>query len=73
MYNDSTHKYYLDFYVKSTNTVYEVKSTYTYNNELNKNLLKQYACINKGLNFEFLIIPKLTYKNWQKTLNINII
>lgn len=46
--------YYPDFYIKSINTIIEVKSTYTYNLHKIKNELKKQACINAGLNFKFM-------------------
>lgn len=48
--------YYPDFYIKSTNTIVEVKSTYTFKKHEEKNLLKKQACIDAGFNFEFIIL-----------------
>jgi hypothetical protein len=48
--------YLPDIYIKSENKIIEVKSDYTYNLELQKNLLKKEACINNGISFEFWII-----------------
>lgn len=48
-------KYYTDFYIKSENKIYEVKSIWTYISNVNKNILKKEACEAKGINFEFLI------------------
>jgi hypothetical protein len=53
--NDKIHTYYPDFYIKSTNTVVEVKSSWTYNKELDKNISKRNACLCAGLNFCFMI------------------
>jgi hypothetical protein len=47
--------YHPDFYVKSKNLIIEVKSWYTYKKDLKRNLLKKYACLNKGFNFKFYI------------------
>ena len=52
------HKYFPDFYLINENKIIEVKSTYTYNKFLEKNLLKQQACLDKGLNFEFKIYER---------------
>jgi hypothetical protein len=49
-------KYYPDLYIKSTNTYIEVKSTYTYNVDLNKNMEKQKAVERENINFVFLIV-----------------
>ena len=53
--DNKKHRYYPDFYIKSTNTIIEVKCEYTYNKELNKNLLKEKSCKHNGYNFEFKI------------------
>jgi len=65
IYDSKVHKYYPDFYIKSENKIYEVKSEYTY--KLNKivNDIKRDACIDHGLKFEFLIIDKKVYKKWE--------
>ena len=55
-YDSKLKRYFPDFYIKSTNTIIEVKSKYTYNASLEVNLLKQQACLDKGLNFKFMII-----------------
>jgi transcription elongation factor Elf1 len=68
-YNNKKHRYYPDFFICSKNKIYEVKSNYTYNCDLEKNKLKEQACLNAGINFEFIIINKQTYKDW---ININI-
>jgi hypothetical protein len=48
-------KYYADFYIKSENKIYEIKSIWTYKANIEKNLLKKKACESIGLKFEFLI------------------
>jgi len=60
--NNNIHYYYPDFYIKSENKIIEVKSTYTYECEIKKNKLKEQACIDMGLNFEFIIFTKDEYK-----------
>lgn len=55
-YENETHRYYPDIYIKSENKVIEVKSTYTFNKEKEKNLLKRQAVIDKGINFKFIIL-----------------
>ena len=50
--------YLPDIYIKSENKIIEVKSDYTYNLELEKNLLKKESCLSIGLNFEFWILDK---------------
>ena len=50
------HRYYPDFYIKSTNTIIEVKSQWTFDKWKKKNELKKNACISLGFNFKFEII-----------------
>ena len=61
-----THRYYPDFYVVSENKIYEIKSQYTYNNDLIVNKIKRDACVDKGINFEFFILESSDYKKWKK-------
>jgi hypothetical protein len=56
MYNNKERTYYPDFYVKSTNTIYEVKSLYTYNIHKEQNIAKKDACVKQGFNYQFKII-----------------
>lgn len=53
--DNKKHRYYPDFYIKSTNTIIEVKSVWTYDKDLNKNLLKEKSCLDMSYNFEFKI------------------
>lgn len=54
--NEKDRIYLPDIYIKPENKIIEVKSEYTYNLELEKNLLKKEACIKSNLSFEFWII-----------------
>jgi len=54
-YLGKNRKYYPDFFIKSCNKIYEVKSTWTFKSKENQNLLKKEKCIELGLSFEFLI------------------
>lgn len=47
--------YHPDFYNKKLNLIIEIKSDYTFNLELDKNLAKQKSCLDKGFNFIFII------------------
>ena len=53
--NNKEHRYFCDIYIPKTNTIYEVKSTWTYKNNIEVNLLKKQACIDAGYNFELWI------------------
>ena len=55
-YENETRRYYPDIYIKSENRVIEVKSTYTFNKEKEKNLLKRESVLNKNINFNFIIL-----------------
>lgn len=48
-------KYFPDFYIKSSNTVVEIKSQYTYDCEIEQNEAKKEATITNGFNFKFII------------------
>ena len=54
--DNKPHSYCPDFFIISENKIIEVKSEWTYNQHLQINLLKKNACINKGFNFEFMIL-----------------
>ena len=47
-----------DIYIPKDNLLIEVKSNYTYNTELEKNLAKEKASIAAGYNFRFMIFDK---------------
>jgi hypothetical protein len=57
-HKDKPHRYIPDFYIISTNTIIEVKSHWTYNKNLEINLLKEKACIEKGYNFKFIVYDR---------------
>ena len=48
-------RYYCDIYIPKTNTIYEVKSTWTNIKDIDKNKLKKQACIDNGYNFKLYI------------------
>ena len=47
--------YFSDFYYRPLNLIIEIKSDYTYKEDIEKNLLKQKSCIEQGYNFIFII------------------
>ncbi len=53
------------FFVLSENKIYEVKSKYTYESNIDINIKKQDSCINKNINFEFIIVDTKIYKEWK--------
>ena len=59
--DNKKHRYFPDIYIKSINTIIEVKSTWTYNGTKDKltiNQLKAKASINSGYLFEFWIMDR---------------
>jgi len=57
-YNGKERRYFPDFYIKSTNTIVEVKSKYTYELHKEKNIAKEDACLIQGFKFIFEIYEK---------------
>ena len=53
--NENEHYYHPDFYLPDYNLIIEIKSSYTYNYDLNKNLAKEEYSINSGYKFLFII------------------
>ena len=54
--NNIKHRYYPDIFIKSTNTIIEVKSLYTITSNKEKNIYKYKATKDAGFNFECWII-----------------
>jgi len=54
-FENNTHKYYADIYIKSENKIIEVKSDFTMEKEYDKNMAKWEACVDLGYEFEFWI------------------
>jgi len=63
--SDKKHRYFPDFYLTTDKIIYEVKSEYTYQSDIEINNLKKEACLLLGYGFEFLIIKNKEYKNWK--------
>jgi len=55
-YENNEYTYYPDIYIKSINTIIEVKSQWTFDKWKEKNLAKEQACLQQGFNFEFMIL-----------------
>jgi len=54
-FNGKNRKYHPDFYIKQYNLVVEIKSSYTYNYNIDMNNAKKGATILEGYNFIFII------------------
>lgn len=65
IFNDRECVYYPDFYLPDYNLICEIKSDYTYNLHLERNLAKREYTIKNGYNFEFII-----NKDYSKILDI---
>lgn len=56
---DNKNKIYIsDFYLPQYNVIIEIKSNWTYNNNILKNLLKRESVLNSNINFLFIIDKK---------------
>lgn len=53
--SETNHTYHSDFFIKKLNLIIEIKSNYTYNSDLDKNLMKEKYCLLNGYNFIFVI------------------
>lgn len=58
IHEDKTHRYFPDFYIKSINTIIEVKSKWTMQKDYIKNIKKKQRCLDLGINFQFWIFDK---------------
>lgn len=68
-YEEGEHYYFSDYYIKSKNLIVEIKSTWTYNKYLSKNLVKKNATIGYGYNY--MIIKDKNYEEFKEYLNKN--
>lgn len=66
-FEDKQHIYYPDFFIDKLNLIIEIKSDYTYNRYLNKNIEKQKSCLKQGYNFIFII--NKNYGEFNKKVN----
>lgn len=62
--NENTHYYHPDFYLPEFNLIIEIKSSYTYEYDLEKNLSKKEYSIRNGYNF--LFIKDKDYSEFEK-------
>ena len=53
--DNNKHRYYCDVYIPKINTIYEVKSTWTYEKDVEDIPLKKQACIDAGYLFELYV------------------
>ena len=53
--DNNKHRYYCDIYIPKINTIYEVKSTWTYKKDIEDIPLKKQACIDTGYLFELYV------------------
>jgi len=61
--NENSHYYHPDFYLPEYNLIIEIKSSYTYNYDIDKNLAKKKYSIESGYNFMFIIDKDYTDLN----------
>ena len=53
--DNKKHRYYCDVYIPKINTIYEVKSTWTYKKDIDKINLTKQSCIDAGYLFELYV------------------
>lgn len=53
--NENVHYYHPDFYLPDYNLIIEIKSSYTYNYDIEKNMAKEDYSLKAGYNFLFII------------------
>jgi hypothetical protein len=53
--DNKLHRYYCDVYIPKINTIYEVKSTWTYEKDIEDIPLKKQSCIDAGYLFELYV------------------
>ena len=63
-FENKDHYYFSDYYIELKNLIIEIKSLWTYNKYLDKNLIKQQTTIKNGYNYLFIIDKN--YKEFQK-------
>jgi len=56
---DKISRYFPDLYIISENKIIEVKSTFTYDLDIVKNISKKEECLKRGINFEFIIFDNI--------------
>lgn len=61
--NENEHYYHPDFYLPEYNLIIEIKSSYTYNYDIERNLVKKEYSIKSG--YEFLFIIDKDYNNFE--------
>jgi hypothetical protein len=57
-FNGRTHNYFPDIFIKSTNTIVEIKSIYTHKAQKEKNLAKISTAFNIGYNILYIVFKK---------------
>lgn len=67
LYNNETHLYFPDFFIKDLNLIIEIKSAYTQEIWKDKITAKEIACINQ--NFNYIMILDKDYNDFEKLLS----
>lgn len=68
VFNEKLHYYFSDFYIESEKLIIEIKSNWTYNKYLEKNIIKQKSVIDLDYNYMFIIDKN--YDELKKCLKI---
>lgn len=56
---DKVSRYFPDLYIISENKIVEVKSTFTYDLDIVKNMSKKEECLRRGIKFDFIIYDNI--------------
>ena len=56
---DKVSRYFPDLYIISENKIVEVKSTFTYDLDIVKNMSKKEECLTRGIKFDFIIYDNI--------------
>lgn len=70
LFKNKKHYYFSDFYYEPLNLIIEIKSKYTYNVNLELNMIKQKFTISSGFNYLFIIDKK--YNEFIDMLKIKV-
>jgi hypothetical protein len=70
VFENKQRRYHPDFYIKNLNLIVEIKSTYTYNYDIEKNEAKRKAALENDYNFIFIVDKQ--YDDFMTLINLYI-
>lgn len=72
-FEDKQKRYYPDIWIKSINKIIEIKSTWTYKRDLDKNKLKEIATKKLNFDFEFWVYKPISRVKHKETFSKEIV